>query len=89
MGIQASGGRLSQRRQRARTLNATRLVAQWRKRRGFLQYRWKWPRDKFLQLLSNRRANAGRRNIVKVLFRGCGRLAFGIHALGIATSRNL
>lgn len=29
-------------------------------RGGFLQYRWKWPRDKFLQLLSNRRANRPR-----------------------------
>lgn len=44
--------------------------------RGFLQYRWKWPRDKFLQLLSNRRANRPREYCESsVCTRSCGRLA--------------
>lgn len=43
--------------------------------RGFLQYRWKWPRDKFLQLLSNRRANRPREYCESsVCTRSCGRL---------------
>jgi len=53
MGIQASGGRLLQRA--ARWMLHGQYSTMAGGSRDFLQYRWKWPRDKFLQLLSNRR----------------------------------
>lgn len=76
MGIQESGSWVAVRGTECYT-----AVAQWTRSRGFLQYRWKWPRDKFLQLLSNRRANRPAEYCESsVCTRSCGRLASGTRA---------